>query len=75
MKLFDFCASLLLLTVFLTTTIDAYPIEDTNTSSKSDSIVVEDSLDLDAAASSLYDDEIVSRVVEIVNLALDALQS
>lgn len=75
MKSYGVCASLLLLAIFLVTMIEAYPIEDAGSLSQTESGVRGNFRDSEAAKNAAYDDEIVSHVVDIVNLALDALES
>lgn len=75
MKSINICVSLwLLLAVFLIKLANAYPLEDTDLFAQPNSAALEGLPDAEADNSSSYDDEIVSHVVEIVNLALDALQ-
>lgn len=79
MKSFDIRVSLLLLlvAVSLIALANAHPLDGTDLLPQSEDspAASEDSLELEADKGSSYDDEIVSHVVEIVNLALDALQS
>lgn len=75
MKSFDRCMPLLLLAVFLITMAAAYPLEEVELLSPSGSVAADSYLlEAEGDQSSTYDDEIISHVVEIVNLALDTLQ-
>lgn len=75
MKWYGVCASLLLSAIFLVTMIEAYPLEDADSLPQTESGVWGDFHDSEAAKNAAYDDEIISHVVDIVNHALDALQS
>lgn len=74
MKSIGVCGLLILLATLLATMTAAYPLEDTDVASRSDGRDGGDWGESEADKSAAYDDEIVSHVVEIVNLALDALQ-
>lgn len=63
-----------LLIVLVYTLTEAYPLEDVDGAPKAESFTADDPVGIESAHGFSNDEEIIARVAEIVNLALDALE-
>lgn len=73
MKSLGFCASLLLIVVCITM-VNSHPQGNTDISTPANFVVLDDWAEPEVAKTPSYDDEIIARIIDIVDLALDALQ-